>query len=179
MKQGWPALHERLSKVDEPAAKRIHPHDSQRIQRALEVFELTGKNLTMLQKEKKNPLIDYEIINLAIAPKDRAILHDRIAERFSAMLEEGFISEVEKLFARGDLNLQTPAIRSVGYRQVWEYLEGGLTFDEMREKAIIATRQLAKRQLTWLRAWPTITWLDSEEKNLFFQIAGHLKAILF
>src|SRR3990167_2479781 len=86
VKQGWPALHERLSKVDEPAAKRIHPHDSQRIQRALEVFELTGKNLTMLQKEKKNPLINYEIINLAIAPKDRAILHDRIAERFSAML---------------------------------------------------------------------------------------------
>jgi tRNA dimethylallyltransferase len=171
---GWPALHERLKQVDPAASDRIHPHDRQRIQRALEVYELTGKNLTAWQQEQSNPLAEFNIFHLAIAPQDRSILHQRIAERFDAMLKQGFVAEVEKLFARGDLNCQTPAIRSVGYRQVWEYLLGHYSYDEMREKGIIATRQLAKRQLTWLRSWPDVMWFDSENTNLFSQVENFI-----
>jgi tRNA dimethylallyltransferase len=144
---GWPAMHERLSQVDPVASLRIHPNDAQRIQRALEVYELTGKNLTTWHEEEVQPLSKYRVCNLAVTPDDRAILHERIQQRFSHMLENGFIDEVKALFARSDLTLDTPAIRSVGYRQVWEYLEGKKTYDEMHEKGVIATRQLAKRQL--------------------------------
>lgn len=170
-KLGWPALHQRLKQIDPQAAERIHPHDMQRIQRALEVYELTGKNLTTWQHE--NPAIpeNYSIYNLAIAPNERAILHARIAERFDKMLREGLIDEVKQLFSRKDLSLETPAVRSVGYRQVWQYLQGELTWEEMREKGIIATRQLAKRQLTWLRSWPDVVWFDSEAADLVDQVA--------
>lgn len=161
---GWAELHKRLAAVDPVSAARIHPNDSQRIQRALEVYELTGKNLTAWQKEQTDPLAGFNIHHFAIAPQDRSVLHQRIAQRFNAMLEQGFVAEVEKLFARGDLDLHTPAIRSVGYRQVWEYLLGNYSYDEMREKGIIATRQLAKRQLTWLRSWPNVKWFDSSEE---------------
>lgn len=170
LEKGWNALHERLANVDPVAAKRIHPNDSQRIQRALEVYELSGKNLTTWQQESGDPLADYAIYNFAIAPLDRSILHDRIAKRFDQMLQENLIDEVKKLFNRGDLTLETPAIRSVGYRQVWEYLLGKLSYEEMREKGIIATRQLAKRQLTWLRSWPEIIWFDSESQDLLGQV---------
>jgi tRNA dimethylallyltransferase len=170
VEQGWPALHARLKAVDPVAGQRIHPHDSQRIQRALEVYILTGKSLTEWQQEAPPALSAYPICNIAIAPEDRSLLHERIAQRFSAMLAEGFIDEVEKLFLRTDLNLETPAIRSVGYRQVWEYLLGNLTYSEMEERAIIATRQLAKRQLTWLRHWSQpLTWLNSEAVDLVDQ----------
>jgi len=170
LQHGWPALHERLIKVDPVASKRIHPHDSQRIQRALEVYELTGKSLTAWQQEGSPTLSSYQIYNLVVSPRDRSVLHDRIAERFSCMLDEGFVNEVRRLFDRGDLNLEMPAIRSVGYRQVWEYFLGKLTYEEMREKSIIATRQLAKRQLTWLRHWPEpVQWLDSQAEDLFEQ----------
>ena len=111
---------------------------------------------------------------LIVAPSNRAILHERIQKRFLKMLDSGLIDEVKQLFTHPELNLQTPAIRSVGYRQVWEYLQGKLTFDEMREKGIIATRQLAKRQLTWLRSWPDAIWFDSEA-DLFEQVAVYLK----
>ena len=174
---GWPVLHERLVKVDPVAAARIHPHDSQRIQRALEVYELTGKNLTTWQQTQADPLAGFTIHSLAVAPDDRSVLHERIARRFAHMLGEGFVAEVEKLFARGDLNLQTPAMRSVGYRQVWEYLQGDLTFDEMREKGIIATRQLAKRQLTWLRSWPNVTWFNSESERFISEVSQYLSLI--
>ncbi len=177
-KEGWPALHIRLTEVDPLAAKRIHPHDSQRIQRALEVYQLTGKSLSAWQAESGEALSHYQIYNLAIAPNDRAVLHDRIALRFKQMLAEGFVDEVKQLWERGDLNLEMPAIRSVGYRQVWEYLQGNYSFEEMQERGIIATRQLAKRQLTWLRSWPDVTWFDSEASDVYEQVAAKVKNAL-
>lgn len=167
---GWPVLHERLLSVDPVSAKRIHPNDSQRIQRALEVFEISGKTLTEWQQETSNKSDHFNVFNFAVAPNNRAVLHERIAIRFKQMLQEGLIEEVQKLFARGDLNLQMPSMRSVGYRQVWEYLAGHYDYDEMQEKGIIATRQLAKRQLTWLRSWPDLTWFDSEAGDLFEKV---------
>ncbi len=177
--QGWAAMHARLAAVDSVAAQRIHPNDRQRIQRALEVYELTGKNLTTWQQASGDALAEHPILNLAIAPQDRSILHERIALRFEQMLQAGLVGEVEKLMARGDLDVNTPAMRSVGYRQVWEYLQGKLTYDEMRERGIIATRQLAKRQLTWLRSWPDVVWFDSEAQDLYQQVAGCLQKSLY
>jgi tRNA dimethylallyltransferase len=161
-KTGWQELHARLEKIDPLSAKRIHPNDPQRILRALEVYDVSGKTLTELfsEEDKNKPL--YEFINIAITPNDRAVLHQRIEKRFDQMLENGFIDEVKKLYNRGDLSPDLPSIRSVGYRQAWDYLSEKTDYQAMREKAIIATRQLAKRQLTWLRSWPEIIWLDSE-----------------
>lgn len=178
LQQGWLKMHEYLVQIDPVAAKRIHPHDSQRIQRALEVYELTGKNLTAWQQESDAQLINYQFYNIALAPSDRAILHERIAIRFKQMLKEGFIDEVKKLQMRNDLTLEMPSIRSVGYRQVWEYLLGHCTYDEMQERGIIATRQLAKRQLTWLRSWPDVKWFDSEAVNLSQQVKEYLQSLI-
>lgn len=175
--QGWPALHQRLQAVDPIAAARIHPHDSQRIQRALEVFDLTGKPLTAWQNEHTTETDDYAVLNLVVAPSDRSLLHGHIAERFTHMLAAGFVDEVKKLRNRGDLNLEMPAMRSVGYRQVWEYLDGKYSFEEMREKGIAATRQLAKRQLTWLRSWPETVWFDSC-CDITDQVVAHITAFL-
>jgi tRNA dimethylallyltransferase len=177
--KGLAELHARLQKIDPIAAARIHSNDSQRIQRALEVYELTGKNISSWQKENSSAEKNFKIMNLAIVPDDRKILHDRIAVRFQKMLDEGFVEEVKKLFDRGDLNLAMPSMRSVGYRQVWEYLLGNDSFDEMREKGIIATRQLAKRQLTWLRSWenPVIASAQREAIQLFSDVVtGLLRA---
>lgn len=174
--EGWPALHARLARVDTLAAQRIHPHDSQRIQRALEVFELTGKNLTAWQQEGADGA-DFQFHSLIVAPADRAILHVRIAERFKQMLAHGLLEEVKNLIARGDLSLELPSMRSVGYRQVWEYLHGALDFTNLTERGIIATRQLAKRQLTWLRSWPNGIWFDSETQDLLVQIKKFLATI--
>ena len=160
---GWPALHAELASIDKVAAEKINENDAQRIQRALEVYQLSGKTLSALQAHDTNPLSDYQVLNIALAPKDRAHLHERIAQRFQHMLDNGFLQEVERLHARGDLSPQLPSIRSVGYREVWDYLEGKITLDEMREKALAATRQLAKRQLTWLRSWPDVQWFDTED----------------
>ncbi|MDR3476635.1 MAG: tRNA (adenosine(37)-N6)-dimethylallyltransferase MiaA [Gammaproteobacteria bacterium] len=176
---GWPAMHDRLRQIDLAAAERIHPNDAQRIQRALEVYELTGKNLSSFHEAETKSLSQYRVCNLAVTPLNRAILHERIQQRFSEMLEQGFIDEVKALFVRNDLTLDTPAIRSVGYRQVWEYLQGKTTYDEMREKGIIATRQLAKRQLTWLRHWSSeIKWFDSIAPDLYLQVEAYLKPLL-
>ena len=172
---GWPKMHEYLVNVDPVASKRIHPHDSQRIQRALEVYELTGKNLTTWQETENTRAVKYHFYNIAVAPLDRSILHARIAERFKKMLQDGFIDEVKNLQARGDLSLELPAIRSVGYRQVWEYLLGNCSYEEMQERGIIATRQLAKRQLTWLRSWPDVKWFDSEAIDLYTQVTNYLQ----
>ncbi|HSW69802.1 MAG TPA: tRNA (adenosine(37)-N6)-dimethylallyltransferase MiaA [Gammaproteobacteria bacterium] len=170
---GWPAMHARLVKIDPLAGARIHPHDSQRIQRALEVYELTGKSLSEWTAEKTSK-DNFHFYNLAIAPNDRAILHARIAERFKQMLNEGLIEEVRRLRSRGDLSLEMPSIRSVGYRQVWEYLAGNYSYQEMEERGIIATRQLAKRQLTWLRSWPDVRWFDSEAGDLYEQVERYI-----
>jgi tRNA dimethylallyltransferase len=148
---GKQALHQRLAKIDPEAAARIHPNDPQRIQRALEVYEISGKPLTTLFKEARQQHIPYRLIKLITAPEDRAKLHDTIALRFRHMLAQGLIEEVDALFKRGDLNASMPAIRAVGYRQVWAYLQGEDDLETMTEKAIAATRQLAKRQFTWLR----------------------------
>lgn len=166
---GWKALHDELSRVDPVSANRIHPNDPQRLLRALEVFHSTGKSLTEWQQQKGVPC-PYAITQFAIAPQDRAILHERIAQRFDLMLAEGFVDEVKKLYERGDLHEDLPSIRSVGYRQVWQYLEGQLSKEEMRERGIIATRQLAKRQLTWLRGWQNLSWLDTFAKDNLTEI---------
>jgi tRNA dimethylallyltransferase len=164
---GWENLHRRLAKVDMVAAARIHPNDPQRIQRALEVYELTGIPLSQLQQQQQvDQPLPYRIIKLAVAPADRSVLHQRIAARFEQMLRSGLIEEVEGLRGRGDLHLDLPALRAVGYRQVWEFLEGDINHTEMVERGIIATRQLAKRQFTWLRAERTLTLLDSLDGRL-------------
>ena len=164
--EGWDALHQRLEEVDPEAAKRIKPSDTQRLQRALEVYELTGKPLSLWHKEQEDNHLPYQIINLAVSPVDRAVLHERIALRFKLMLEAGFMDEVRTLFQRDDLNTSMPSVRAVGYRQAWSYLAGELSYDEMVERGIIATRQLAKRQLTWLRSWPDIHWFNTLSEDL-------------
>ena len=158
---GWSGLHQELSKIDPISAQRINPNDSQRINRALEVFYLTGKTLTELTAQKGEAL-PYDILQFAIAPEQREVLHLRIEQRFHKMIELGFQQEVEKLYRRPDLNEDLPSIRCVGYRQMWEYLRGDYDHDEMVFRGICATRQLAKRQITWLRGWTSpIQWLDS------------------
>ena len=165
--EGWASLHRRLAEVDPEAGARIHPNDPQRIQRALEVYELTGTPLSELQQSQQcDQPLPYRIIKLAVAPVDRTILHERIAQRFELMLQNGLVEEVETLRQRGDLHLDLPALRAVGYRQVWEYLSGKLDYTAMVERGIIATRQLAKRQFTWLRSEPELTLLDSLDRRL-------------
>ena len=164
---GWASLHRRLAEVDPEAAARIHPNDPQRLQRALEVYELTGTPLSELQQSQQaDQPLPYRIIKLAVAPADRTILHERIAQRYELMLQNGLVDEVEALRQRGDLHQDMPALRAVGYRQVWEYLGGSLNYTEMVERGIIATRQLAKRQFTWLRSEPDLTLLDSLARGL-------------
>lgn len=165
-RDGWPALHARLALVDPESAERLNPMDSQRLMRALEVYELSGKTLSQFWAEQEQQLLPYNVTCLAVCPKDRAVLHERIALRFDQMLEQGFVDEVKALYQRADLNLNLPSIRCVGYRQAWEYLDGKYSYEEMRERGIIATRQLAKRQITWLRSWPDLHWLASEETNI-------------
>lgn len=154
-REGWPALHARLAGVDPVTAARLAPNDAQRIQRALEVFMLTGQPMSaLLAASARANDLPYRFVPIALEPSDRAVLHARIAQRFDAMLEAGFIDEVEKLRARGDLDPSLPSMRCVGYRQAWEYLDGTIDYATMRDKGIFATRQLCKRQLTWLRSMP-------------------------
>ncbi|MDU9407012.1 tRNA (adenosine(37)-N6)-dimethylallyltransferase MiaA [Pseudomonas sp. zfem001] len=169
--EGWEALHRELAVVDPESAARIHPNDPQRLTRALEVYRLSGMSMTEHRQRQAagNPdagtsgagQLPYTVAQLAIAPAQRQVLHDRIAQRFRVMLEQGFVEEVQALRRRSDLHAGLPSIRAVGYRQVWEYLDGELSRDEMVERGIIATRQLAKRQFTWLRGWENVHWLDS------------------
>ncbi|WP_161864729.1 tRNA (adenosine(37)-N6)-dimethylallyltransferase MiaA [Pseudomonas yangonensis] len=169
--EGWEVLHRELAAVDPESAARIHPNDPQRLTRALEVYRVSGLSMTEHRRRQAagNPeagtsgggQLPYTVAQLAIAPAQRQVLHDRIAQRFRAMLEQGFVEEVEALRCRSDLHAGLPSIRAVGYRQVWEYLEGELSRDEMVERGIVATRQLAKRQFTWLRGWDGLHWLDS------------------
>ncbi len=157
---GLPRLHERLTRLDPVAAGRIHANDPQRTLRALEVIEITGRPLSELQAEDAGAPLPYRVLKLVRAPQDRGLLHRRIEARFQSMLEAGFEAEVKRLLARGDLSPELPSMRSVGYRQMLNYLLGRYSREEMIERAIIATRQLAKRQFTWLRADPDARWLD-------------------
>ncbi len=177
-RNGWPAMHERLKYHDPVTAARINPNDAQRIQRALEVLEVSGRPPSELTANPA-PFFPYRAIKVIVCPHDRSTLHDRIAERFLDMLEHGLIGEVELLRARGDLTLEMPSMRTVGYRQAWGYLSGLVNYQEMVERGIISTRQLAKRQLTWLRAMPDTSWFDSSpggyEQAVLDYLSGSLR----
>jgi tRNA dimethylallyltransferase len=163
---GLVALHQRLSRLDPTAAKRIHANDPQRILRALEVIEISGSTLTELQQGSAGHTLAYNVLKMVRAPRDRTLLHARIERRFHEMLAQGFEEEVRLLLRRGDLSPEMPSMRAVGYRQMIGYLLGELSRDEMVERGIIATRQLAKRQFTWLRSCKGCHWLDEEEEVL-------------
>ena len=172
---GWPALHKRLTEVDPVAAAQIHPKNPQRLQRALEVWELTGKPISHWWRDAGSAgaeqRLDCKLCEFAILPDDRSAQQRRIAERFKGMLQAGLKAEVEALRNRGDLHLGLPAIRAVGYRQVWEWMDGLLDEPSMRERGIAATRQLAKRQLTWLRSWP---WVSAYSWGAAEVLAGEI-----
>ncbi|ART83083.1 tRNA (adenosine(37)-N6)-dimethylallyltransferase MiaA [Oceanisphaera profunda] len=174
--KGWEALHQELAEIDPVAAARIHPNDPQRISRALEVFRISGCTLTELTQHKGDPL-PYKVLQFAIAPNDRSELHQRIDARFLQMLDSGFEQEVLALYERGDLHPDLPSIRCVGYRQMWDYLSGVVGYDEMVARGQAATRQLAKRQLTWLRGWPDVRWLDTHNTLLAQDVIAQIKAV--
>lgn len=164
IQEGWQSLHDQLAVIDPVSAQRIHPNDPQRLIRALEVYKLTNKSMTELMQSKSEP-IPYRIKQFAIAPDERSVLHQRIAQRFDIMIAQGFEKEVENLRKRSDLHLDLPSIRCVGYRQMWQYLDGNFDQDQMIAKGVAATRQLAKRQLTWLRGWQNVHWLETFAKD--------------
>ncbi|MES2370290.1 MAG: tRNA (adenosine(37)-N6)-dimethylallyltransferase MiaA [Pseudomonadota bacterium] len=176
--RGWPALHAELATVDPATAARLAPNDSQRIGRALEIFRLTGTPMSALLDRVQSEL-PYRVLQLALIPSDRAVLHQRIATRFDAMLAEGLVDEVESLRRRYALHVDLPSMRAVGYRQAWVYLDGEIDLKGLREQGIAATRQLAKRQLTWLRSWPGAVELDCLADDLDAQatdlVARHLR----
>ena len=161
---GWPAMHARLAALDPVTAERLKPNDAQRINRALEIIQLTGKPMSELLGLRAKPELPFDLVSFALEPSDRAVLHKRIAQRFDQMLgtrdDAGLVAEVARLRARGDLSPTLPSMRCVGYRQTWDYLDGAIKRDELRELGIIATRQLAKRQITWLRAMPERIVID-------------------
>lgn len=168
---GIPALHARLAEVDPIAAQRLHNTDSQRVLRALEVYQLTGETLSSHWARQADYSLPYTVASLGIWPPERAILHQRIEQRFQLMLEQGFEQEVVTLRDRGDLDLSMPSMRCVGYRQMWQYLDGDYNYETMIHKGVVATRQLAKRQLTWLRKWPDLHYIDSMEPKLAFTVS--------
>jgi len=178
---GLQALHDRLKKVDPVSAQRIHQNDPQRIKRALEIYDFTGKTLTHFWQEQSRNQADFKFpyrrIKIALVPEDRVELRKRITQRFDLMLQQGFIEEVEGLFKRENLHAEMPSIRAVGYRQVWAYLAGDYGYDEMREKAIIATAQLAKRQMTWLRKESDCNFIEPIRLNTQ-KVLKNLKILL-
>lgn len=172
---GWQTMHDKLAEIDPVSAQRIHPNDPQRITRALEVYRLTGNTLTQLTQNKGDKL-GGNILQLAITPTERSTLHDRIALRYQQMIDLGFEQEVLKLKARKNLHQNLPSIRCVGYRQMWQYLDGDFDHEEMIFRGVCATRQLAKRQLTWLRSWPDLHWLTTDDKTNLSQVLSLLDA---
>lgn len=168
-REGWGAVHAQLAAVDPESARRIHPNDPQRLQRALEIYLVSGKTMTAHHQLENTAQaaaqLPFHLHFFAIQPQDRAVLHKRIAQRFEGMIEQGLVAEVERLYARGDLDLSMPSMRAVGYRQTWRYIAGELRFDAMVEQGIIATRQLAKRQITWMRSWEGLRCFDSEDSK--------------
>ncbi len=178
LRLGKAALHQRLAKVDPAAAARIHPNDPQRIQRALEVYEITGKPLSAYFTDEAKAQLPYRIIKLIVTPQERKVLHELIAQRFVSMVEAGFIEEVEALYQRGDLSEKIPSIRAVGYRQIWAYLNGEYDKLTMIEKGIAATRQLAKRQFTWLRRETKALNFDTNAPALTAAVLAKLRDML-
>ena len=164
LEKGWEVLHDELTNIDPVSAQRIHPNDPQRLTRALEVFRLTGNTLTQLTQTKGDKL-GGNILQFAITPKKRSSLHERIAIRYQQMIAQGFEQEVVTLKKRTDLHEDLPSIRCVGYRQMWQYLNGEFDHEEMVFRGVCATRQLAKRQLTWLRNWPSLDWLTTDDED--------------
>lgn len=176
---GWPAMHARLAKVDPETANRLDPADSQRIQRALEVYKLSGKTLSShFRNEDEQSNFPYRLLKLALLPSDRAVLHQRIAERFDTMLQQGLVEEVEQLRARYSLSLSMPSMKCVGYRQAWQFLEGYLDSASFRESGIAATRQLAKRQMTWMRGMSSLLGLDCINGDIYKSAAYQLDSFL-
>ena len=186
--EGWGALHAELHAVDPESAARIHPNDPQRLIRALEVYRVSGQSMTAhrLRQVAENTAggtsadcqFPYTVAQIAIAPAQRQLLHERIALRFRLMVEQGLVAEVERLHQRSDLHVGLPSIRAVGYRQVWDYLDGKLDAEQMQERGIIATRQLAKRQFTWLRGWQQdVHWLDSADCDNLPRALKYLAAV--
>lgn len=174
---GWGFLHQKLAEIDPETAKRVHAHDAQRIQRALEVYHLTGITLSeFLAKQKSG--VNYRFINFVLFPEQRSWLHERIAQRFDQMLDDGLIKEVQKLLNKWQLSMSLPSMRCVGYRQVLEYLQGDYDASTLREKGIAATRQLAKRQLTWLRHWDDALLYDPQNKTFNEEIIAKTREIL-
>jgi tRNA dimethylallyltransferase len=171
---GWPDVHRELEAVDPETAARIHSHDSQRIQRALEVYRLTGEPISKLRRGRVSVLAGIDVLELAVAPLDRKFLHARLRTRFEAMLAAGFVDEVRRLRARGDLSAEHPSMRAVGYRQLWQHLAGHGTLADASDRAITATRQLAKRQLTWLRARPKARWFDAAHRDVASMVSSAL-----
>jgi tRNA dimethylallyltransferase len=178
LREGWPALHAELARLDPAAAARIHPNDPQRIQRALEVSLTAGRPISELQRETRSPLGDTPLQNWALVSANRVTLHERIEHRFHEMMKLGFLDEVAALRARGDLTPDLPAIRAVGYRQLWAYFDGEFSLDEAVRRGIFATRQLAKRQLTWLRSEVEVTWINPHEGGSFEQWSASVRARL-
>ncbi len=170
-------MHQRLQAIDPRAAQKIHRNDPQRVQRALEVFDITGKTMTQLQQENQAEALAGDHYKIIIAPQSRDLLRERIARRFLQMIEQGFIEEVEKLFQRGDLDLSLPSMRAVGYRQVWEYLQGEMSREQMIEHAITITRQFAKRQMTWLRREREAQWIATEANDSLLQAEQYLQPL--
>jgi tRNA dimethylallyltransferase len=158
---GWEAMHRRLARVDPPAAARIHANDPQRIQRALEVYAITGQSITVLQQSRVSAFADVNLVEIAIAPLERRELHTRIEARFRSMLTAGLLDEVRRIRDSGEVTMEHPSTRAVGYRQLWRHLSGLCTLREAEEQAVVATRQLAKRQFTWLRRRSAALWFDS------------------
>lgn len=175
--RGWPALHGELKLLDPETAARLQPTDAQRIQRALEVVRLTGEPMAKLWEKHRGDALPYRVLPLALIPSDRAVLHQRIADRFAAMLASGLIDEVQSLRARYPLHADLPSMRCVGYRQAWSYLEGEYDRDELLNRGIYATRQLAKRQLTWLRGME-VEEVDCLAKNLAGQVEKRVRQFL-
>ena len=171
---GWAALHEELTRVDPQAGLRIHPNDPQRIQRALEVYRLTGVTLSEWCARGRSEPPPFNIIRFIVAPGNRPVLHETIRKRFLSMLDQGLVEEVLTLYRRGDLHQNLPSIRAVGYRQVWAYLSGQLDYPQMVERGIIATRQFAKRQFTWLRREESATRFLSEDPQLLENVQGKI-----
>jgi len=174
--KGWLHMHRLLQESDSEAALRIHPNDPQRLTRALEVFRLTGNSLTQLT-QIKGAKLDGDVLQFALGPKDRKTLHQRIELRYQIMIEQNFEREVQALKARGDLHENLPSIRCVGYRQMWQYLNGDIDHDEMVFRGVCATRQLAKRQLTWLRGWHNLNWLEMESETNLQQVLSMVKKV--
>lgn len=163
---GWAAIHARLAEVDPESAERLNPNDAQRLQRAVEVYEITGRPMSELWAEQEAQKLDFPLVSMAVMPPERSVLHERIEQRFDIMLEQGFEAEVRALWNRGDLVMSMPSVRCVGYRQMWEYFAGQWDYETMRFKGIVATRQLAKRQITWLRSWEKLHWLDTNDQDI-------------